>query len=418
MEFQIYDSHRLMYKNAQIRAFDLSNRTTPLNFYNVTQERPEGVDVGTMLYTNENGYLCYGTNRQGVVCATVKKSAIIQVSLDGGTSWRIEWVSKVDDKVIHTNEITKLFYADGTLAFDPISGNATLRDFVQRSELADGQWVEEQLQITENSTQTNPFYVSVWTSTIVLQAGGPVSEVWLNVADMRYGQKINIYNGHSNNVTVAFYDYRTGISSSAIIVPGSNYVGFAYKTGNGVGILGVDAVDVLNVQTIAENAAARAVAPLVPPNFAFQKARFEAQDSTTFVNSANYVWVNEAAQLNYFYTGPVKVTQHLKTQAGGHGVCHIYIVARGGLNDNKERTVFVSVVGCVEELDVVDTEVIFHVGQMTGNEFKESVSFSRMSKIMQGTGDDFAVRFVYFGTVPYMTAELLNANSGLVEHKG
>ena len=49
----IFDTHRLLYRNAQLRAFKKDAPTVPLSFKNY-----DGEDIGNIVYTNENGYLC------------------------------------------------------------------------------------------------------------------------------------------------------------------------------------------------------------------------------------------------------------------------------------------------------------------------------------------------------------------------
>ena len=84
---QVFDTHRLLYKNAQIRAYSLATPTTPISFKDDTD-----TDIGNIVYTNENGYICRSSDMQTVKCLKLSESAIVQVSLDGGNNWPIEWV--------------------------------------------------------------------------------------------------------------------------------------------------------------------------------------------------------------------------------------------------------------------------------------------------------------------------------------
>ena len=74
----VVDTHRLMYRNARIRAFDLSDRTTAVPFYNITDQILPDEDIGYEVHTDAAGYIYYGTGSQPVQCLAVKSSAIIQ----------------------------------------------------------------------------------------------------------------------------------------------------------------------------------------------------------------------------------------------------------------------------------------------------------------------------------------------------
>lgn len=195
---QIFDTHRLSYKNARLRAFKLDNKTERLHWFNITETNTNGDDIGVIVYTNENGYICYGQNRQRVTGLAVAESAIIQVSLDGGINWPIEWVLKLGQS-ISRDDVGKLYYSDGSIAFDPLSGNTALPDFALRSEISQGFWAEEQIDAEDDSTN---IVVSKWTSVINLYANEDTARS-LDLSAARYGQKIIVRNASSHTIRLA-----------------------------------------------------------------------------------------------------------------------------------------------------------------------------------------------------------------------
>ena len=73
----VTDTHRLMYRNATIRALDLSDRTTPVPFFNVTDQELPVNDIGYEVHTDAAGYLYSGANSRPIQCLAVNKSVII-----------------------------------------------------------------------------------------------------------------------------------------------------------------------------------------------------------------------------------------------------------------------------------------------------------------------------------------------------
>lgn len=196
--YQVFDTHRLAYKNARLRAFKLDNKTERLHWFNITETNTAGDDVGVIVYTNEQGYVCYGQNRQRVTSLALTESAIIQVSLDGGINWPIEWIAKVDRGLAPEN-VGILYYADGSVAFDPTkAGRTVLRDFALASEISQGSWSEEQIYLTDNDVEP-----SKWTKVIFVNLDALDNQtVKINTANIRYGQLLVVYNTGTLDITI------------------------------------------------------------------------------------------------------------------------------------------------------------------------------------------------------------------------
>lgn len=194
---QVFDTHRLPYRNAVIRAFKLNsdNVTEPAEFYNFTDYIKNNRDIskyaiGTEVYTNASGYICYGTNRQTVSCLGVNESVVVKVSLDGGLSWKIGWTLHGGDDTLTADDLGRLVYADGTVCFDPLQpGDTALRDFVSADDIdPNNRWEEDTIRVNSDSVT-----LTDWTRVIVL----PFSYVpeTLNVnGRCRAGQCVDVVN--------------------------------------------------------------------------------------------------------------------------------------------------------------------------------------------------------------------------------
>lgn len=189
---QVFDTHRLSYRNAVLRAFSLANPTTRINFYDKSQAEPAEFAEA---YTNENGYICRGEGRQAVNCLAIGESAIIQVSLDGGQHFGISWIFNKDAGTVERSEVAKLFYHDSTdTAFDPLGApQQYLRDFIERDEIdLSNRWEESAIFIENSDTNTVP--LTTWTKLVIIKAGVTLSEVSLNASALRDGQAVLILN--------------------------------------------------------------------------------------------------------------------------------------------------------------------------------------------------------------------------------
>ena len=102
----VLDTHRVLYRNAVLRAYDAANPTTRIHFFNIDN------DIGDEVYTNENGYLFYESGgRQPIECLNVDGDAIIKVSLDGGTNFDITWqVNDSTDQYVKTDDMHTMTY--------------------------------------------------------------------------------------------------------------------------------------------------------------------------------------------------------------------------------------------------------------------------------------------------------------------
>lgn len=194
------DTHRLMYRNARLRAIDLSDHTTPIPFYNITDSILPTQDIGYIVHTDSAGYLYYGTNSQPVQCLAVTKSAIIQVDLFNSNAWDIEWIVHVEDGgYVGIEDVYKLYYADGTLAFDPLASDAQLPDFALKSEVGHGEWAEGEMIVTEET----PFDLNIdkWTHVVTFR-NGQTGRYRLVYTRGRYGQTIRMLNISDTDVEI------------------------------------------------------------------------------------------------------------------------------------------------------------------------------------------------------------------------
>lgn len=197
----VVDTHRLMYRNARIKAIDLSDRTTQIPFFNITDQIVPDEDIGYEVYTDAAGYLYYGANAQPIQCLAVKKSAIIQVDLTGNGAWDIEWVlrSESEDEYVKVDDVHKAYYADGTLAWDPLVDDWHLPDFALRSEIGRGEWAEGEMIVTEETPLD--LNIDKWTHVITFRNGHADTYRMLYTKG-RYGQTIRLLNISDTDVTV------------------------------------------------------------------------------------------------------------------------------------------------------------------------------------------------------------------------
>lgn len=217
----IFDSHWLPYRNAEVRAFALDNKTVPLDFYNITDSDSGGDNIGRVVNTDERGFLHYGGGQglQNVECLAVAESAIIQVSRPTGEILG-QWTLKEGAKPLTANDLGTLKYADGTLAFNPaVSREWTLRNFALASDVRKGIWQEAQTVVLDNDAE---YELSKWQSVIYIPGVFTHQTLNLNVsqlvadAEPRFGLKFLIINGSDHDIKVS----QAGTDISAIIPAG------------------------------------------------------------------------------------------------------------------------------------------------------------------------------------------------------
>lgn len=188
---QVFDTHRLSYKNAILRAWGDSFKTVALDFYDKSSPVAGGAgasNVGPRVRTNEQGYLFNADGTQPIHSLLLQDSAIIEVSLDGGTNWPIQWTiyDLVTDAIQSALDgLKRLTYhtKNGMQVFDPKIANATLPEYAFKSDFAQGEWAEEEIYVDDNES----FAITKWTHYIQLVTG--VTEVTIT-GSLRAGQYI------------------------------------------------------------------------------------------------------------------------------------------------------------------------------------------------------------------------------------
>jgi len=187
----VFDTHRLPYRNAMLKAYDLNDGTTPLDFYNITDNTEPTESIGTTVYTNEAGYICYGTNRQMVLSLGLKQSAIIRASLNGGTSWPIEWTLRVAENGVSRADLTfKIFDSVGNVLYDPLSKSFVMPDYLPRSEYSNGIWKEESVSAEANESS---IALTEWTTSVRISQAVIAAQISLT-GQLRAGQKVLVIN--------------------------------------------------------------------------------------------------------------------------------------------------------------------------------------------------------------------------------
>lgn len=226
MNKNVVDTHRLMYRNARIRALDLSDRTSSLDFYNITEAEPTGANIGNIIYTDPNGYMFYGSNAQPVSCLVVKKSAIIQVDLHDTNAWNIEWVVEVpiDTDYVTISQVGKVYDQNNNLLWDPLTNDWKIPDWVQRSEIGQGEWAEGELVLNNG---TDSLVINKWTHSIIVKKNAPLS-LTFEESSGRYGQVITIIN---TDISGAEHEFTDGYSGDTATI-GYNQMCFAIHSGS------------------------------------------------------------------------------------------------------------------------------------------------------------------------------------------
>ena len=195
----VTDTHRLMYRNARIRALDLSDRVSQISFFNVTGT-DEATDIGTEVFTDQNGYIFYG-NAQGVECLTVRRSAIIQVDLNNTNAWDIQWIVEVgdEDSYVTVGDVAKVVDGDGDVIWDPLGGdNWVFPDYVKRDELRLGEWAEGTMIVQQGTPVV--LNIDQWTHSIIIIGSSLANHYSFSASNGRSGQVVTVVNDTDRDV--------------------------------------------------------------------------------------------------------------------------------------------------------------------------------------------------------------------------
>lgn len=211
---QVFDTHKLPYKNAVLRAYLLNDKTTRINFFNWNGvDEPDDTEGFDTVITNESGYLCK-TDRTQIQCLALKQSAIIQLSLDGGTSYGIEWVMHIGEtsltaKDIENNSLSWVDENGVTQYYNPLVQSKSLPDYAFNKDIDyDGMWEEDTINV---SGDTSEIQLTKWTSVVNIAGDATATEFALYGYDtsmgngLRAGHQILIHNETGNTVTLYYH---------------------------------------------------------------------------------------------------------------------------------------------------------------------------------------------------------------------
>ena len=210
---QVFDTHRTMYRNAKLRAFSDESKTTRLNFFDMTDVDDSTVynNIGNEVWTNENGYYVRSSDQQKVNCLAVEQDAIIEVSLDGGTNWPVQWILHAGDSGANGFRVKKLKYYNGEnnlVTGDLNDSEITLPDYLLRSEATfDNVWSEEEVVVTDGSTTSwTNVAVTNWTHVITFRQIAVSGAKFVIEATLRAGQTILVNNASAFDILIATTD--------------------------------------------------------------------------------------------------------------------------------------------------------------------------------------------------------------------
>ena len=71
---EVLDTHRLMYRDARIRAISLSDATTPIQFVNITDDAGPDAEIGKIVYNSVDNLLEYIINDKTVLKHEIKEN--------------------------------------------------------------------------------------------------------------------------------------------------------------------------------------------------------------------------------------------------------------------------------------------------------------------------------------------------------
>lgn len=197
---QVFDTHHINYKNATLKAYKLSDGTTQINFYNVEEAIPttesgwSNCDIGTEVYTNENGYLFYGSGRLPVGCLIVREDCIVKV-FRGNDSPLATFVYHVDEGFAKLSDIHKLKYhadSNGTIqTWNPLTADGQLPEYAFKSEVAGNVWAESEIHVL---TAGQAVHITEWTRSLHLGVKGSFIYIGSGTSTARAGQVIHVIN--------------------------------------------------------------------------------------------------------------------------------------------------------------------------------------------------------------------------------
>lgn len=209
---QLFDTHRLSYRNAKLRAWALADKTRRVNFQDYSSEDDTWTSVGTDVITDESGYLFYADGTQKIECLGVEEAAIVDVSLDGGQSYLIQFVIHADHDptALKADDIYGLTFTNANgvdEVYNPILGPSRLPDYLRRSEYSQGDWREQTVITHAEDIDSTAIPLSNFTH-LILVAGGRLNGTGVltfSLPDnkaLRAGQVITIRSWH--NISVKF----------------------------------------------------------------------------------------------------------------------------------------------------------------------------------------------------------------------
>lgn len=188
---QVFDTHCMGYRNAKLRAFALADNTRRLDFYNFANINISDADnCGNEIETDEAGYLFYGGGQHRILCLGLQEAAIIEVSLDDGTTWQIQWIIHEPTGNGSPTEPATLSWrnANGVIeTYSPNGNNKALPEFLLKRDYQSGKWAEEEVILAANDAALR---VAPWTKTLLISQAAP-GTITLTERP-RYGQVIII----------------------------------------------------------------------------------------------------------------------------------------------------------------------------------------------------------------------------------
>ena len=218
---QVFDPHRTMYRNAKLRAFSDEDKTTRIKFFDMTNVEDEAQydDIGLEVSTDQNGYIMRSGGQQKVNCLAVEEDAIIEVSLDGGTSWPIQWILHAGDTGTNA-KVKKLYFFNGQ--GNEQSGNLSdtaihLPDYLLRSESNNNNtWAEEEVVVSGGSTDSwETIPITNWTHVITFDDIAVDQAKFVFGLPLRTAQTILVYNRSAYRVKLSVDD----LAATALLAP-------------------------------------------------------------------------------------------------------------------------------------------------------------------------------------------------------
>jgi hypothetical protein len=218
---QLFDTHRLSYRNAKLRAWDLATRTQRVTFqnYDSTDEHPQWQSIGADVITDESGYLFSADGTQKIECLGVEEAAIVDVSLDGGNSYLIQFVIQPDHDpaALSADDIYGLTYRNSNgepETYNPVDGPKTLPDYLLKSEYSQGDWREQTIITKATDINGSPIVITNFTHLILITSGSSSDGALITFElpsdkALRNGQVITIYSGFDIDVSFKTVDSPT-----------------------------------------------------------------------------------------------------------------------------------------------------------------------------------------------------------------